>query len=177
MSAAQTTSKLDKGEKRSTEHDEPLKKKQKTDTIPILRGRFKQRWLAKHSSLLKRSDDVTGIMFSCNVNAETRALGQISNCLEAYTTKLFPNSQSTWTRFEGQLDIDQIDLEEEESEKKLSLENSIERKERKFQTVDSACGGLVFFRFRIDVKPTEFVMKFMGNNTCAVPLFMLSLYS
>ncbi|KAG1049137.1 hypothetical protein G6F43_008520 [Rhizopus delemar] len=154
--------KLKKGEKRSTDGDDSVKKKQKLDTIPILRGRFKQRWLTKHSSLLKRSDDVTGIMISCNVNAETRALGQISNCLETYITKLFPTHQSTWTRFEGQLDIDQIDLEqEEETEKEKPSESAVERKERKFQAVDAACGGLVFFRFRIDVKPTEFVMKFM----------------
>jgi hypothetical protein len=49
-------------------------KKNESNTIPILRGKFKQRWLVKHSSLIKRSDDVTGIMVSCNVNAETRAL-------------------------------------------------------------------------------------------------------
>ncbi|KAI9281851.1 hypothetical protein BY458DRAFT_202010 [Sporodiniella umbellata] len=98
-------------------------------------------------------------MFSCNVNAETRALGQISNCLETYSTKLFPNSQSTWTRFKGQLDIDQIDLEEECVQ--VPSENNPNYKERKFQAVDSACGGLVFFRFRIDVKPSEFVRRFM----------------
>jgi tRNA acetyltransferase TAN1 len=150
-------------------------KKQKSDTIPILRGRFKQRWLTKHSHLLKRSDDASGLMVSCSVNAETRALGQVSTCLEYYINLLFPNHESTWTRFEGKLDIDQIDIEEaeeEETEDKEKKSNGkkeeekkkeeIERKEKKFQAIDAACGGLVFYRFRINVKPTEFVIKLMG---------------
>ncbi|CEJ02060.1 hypothetical protein RMCBS344292_16077 [Rhizopus microsporus] len=152
-----------KTEKRSIEESEaPTKKKQKLDTIPILRGRFKQRWLTKHSSLLKRSDESTGILISCNVNAETRALGQVTNCLETYITKLFPDHQSTWIRFEGPYDIDEVDQEEcEEEGEKEKKEDKAERKERKFQAVDAACGGLVFFRFRVNVKPTEFVLKFM----------------
>jgi tRNA acetyltransferase TAN1 len=143
------------------------KAKKESDTIPILRGRFKQRWLTKHSHLLKRSDDVTGIMVSCNVNAETRALGQVSTCLEHYITKLFPDHESTWTRFEGKLDIDQLDFDEEQDTKKDQEEDKAieikDRKEKKFQAVDAACGGLVFYRFRINVKPTDFVIKLMGN--------------
>lgn len=145
-------------------------KKQKSDTIPILRGRFKQRWLTKHSHLLKRSDDANGLMVSCNVNAETRALGQVSTCLEHYINILFPDHESTWTRFEGKLDIDQIDIEEEEEEKKDEDEakengkkaEEAERKEKKFQAIDAACGGLVFYRFRINVEPTDFIIKLMG---------------
>lgn len=140
------------------------KAKKESDTIPILRGRFKQRWLTKHSHLLKRSDDVTGIMVSCNVNAETRALGQVSTCLEHYITKLFPEHESTWTRFEGKLDIDQLDFDEEQKAQEEEKETEKkERKEKKFQAVDAACGGLVFYRFRINVKPTEFVIKLMGK--------------
>ncbi|KAI9358410.1 hypothetical protein BD770DRAFT_320846 [Pilaira anomala] len=110
-------------------------------------------------------------MVSCNVNAETRALGQVSTCLETYINILFPGHESTWTRFEGKLDIDEIDIEEtEEIEKTDTTEkdvkeeikqNEIERKEKKFQAIDAACGGLVFYRFRINVKPTEFVIKLM----------------
>ena len=141
-------------------------KKQKSDTIPILRGRFKQRWLTKHSHLLKRSDDVSGLMVSCSVNAETRALGQVSTCLEHYISLLFPNHESTWTRFEGKLDIDQIDIEEEEqkqTEEEAENKETIDRKEKKFQAIDAACGGLVFYRFRINVKPTDFVTKLMDH--------------
>ncbi|KAI8647882.1 hypothetical protein BD408DRAFT_357347 [Parasitella parasitica] len=149
-----------------TEHSKPVKKQKKdSDTIPILRGRFKQRWLTKHSHLLKRSNDASGILVSCNVNAETRALGQVSTCLEHYITKLFPDHSSTWVRFEGKLDIDQIDFEkqEEEDEEQKEIEKSVEkeRKEKKFQAVDAACGGIVFYRFRINVKPTDFVLTLM----------------
>ncbi|CAO3625852.1 unnamed protein product [Mucor hiemalis] len=157
---------LQQSEKRPAEvedKDTKSNKKQKSDTIPILRGRFKQRWLTKHSHLLKRSDNASGIMVSCNVNAETRALGQVSTCLEHYITLLFPDHESTWTRFEGKLDIDQIDIEEEEEKKETAEEKKeeIERKEKKFQAIDAACGGLVFYRFRINVKPTEFIVKLM----------------
>lgn len=170
--------------------DTKSSKKQKSDTIPILRGRFKQRWLTKHSHLLKKSDDVTGLMVSCSVNAETRALGQVSTCLEHYINVLFPDHESTWTRFEGKLDDDEVDIEdqddienkelvkEEENEpveekevvpvegeqvKEEKKDDALERKEKKFQAIDAACGGLVFYRFRINVKPTEFVMKLMGK--------------
>lgn len=68
--------------KRSRESDETTattqqqnkKPKSAPPTIPISRGKFKQRWLAKHSSLLKRSDSASGVMVSCNIHAETRAL-------------------------------------------------------------------------------------------------------
>ena len=56
-----------------------VKKQKSTGTIPISRGRFKQRFLAKHSSLLKRSDSASGIMVSCNVGSETRALVRYRN--------------------------------------------------------------------------------------------------
>ncbi|KAL9549573.1 hypothetical protein MBANPS3_005139 [Mucor bainieri] len=148
----------------------PKKQKKDSDTIPILRGRFKQRWLTKHSHLLKRSDDASGILVSCSVNAETRALGQVSTCLEHYVTKLFPDHSSTWVRFEGKLDIDQIDFDDEnkatdqkEVKKEIKTETETERKEKKFQAIDAACGGLVFYRFRVDVKPTEFVIKLMDH--------------
>ncbi|KAI7905509.1 uncharacterized protein BX663DRAFT_529706 [Cokeromyces recurvatus] len=102
---------------------------------------------------------------SCAVNAETRALGQISNCLEYYITKLFPDHKTTWVRFEGKLDIDQLDFEEEEEEQEEKKEEDMtkekERKEKKFQAIDAACGGLVFYRFRVNVKPTEFIIKLM----------------
>lgn len=154
------------------------KQKKDSDTIPILRGRFKQRWLTKHSHLLKRSDDASGILVSCSVNAETRALGQVSTCLEHYISKLFPKHSSTWVRFEGKLDIDQIDFDDEDKaadlkEDKAEVEK--ERKEKKFQAIDAACGGLVFYRFRVDVKPTEFVIKLMGNvNGSSLKYFDMS---
>ncbi|KAI8072251.1 uncharacterized protein B0P05DRAFT_549486 [Gilbertella persicaria] len=139
--------------------DTQNKKQKKEATIPILRGRFKNKWLTKHSHLLKRSDDANGLLVSCSVNAETRALGQVSNCLEHYIKTLFPNHESTWTRFEGKLDIDQLDFEDEQDQE-WSGETKVEqRKDKKFQAIDAACGGLVFYRFRINVKPTEFVTQ------------------
>lgn len=158
---------IEKRPAEGAENNESIKKQKKdSDTIPILRGRFKQRWLTKHSHLLKRSDDASGIMVSCSVNAETRALGQVSTCLEHYITKLFPDHQSTWVRFEGKLDIDQIDFDDEVKAEKKEQEKLDEkdRKEKKFQAIDAACGGLVFYRFRVNIKPTDFVIKLMGKK-------------
>lgn len=147
------------------EHSKNKKQKKESDTIPILRGRFKQRWLTKHSHLLKKSDEANGLLVSCNVNAETRALGQLSTCLEHYIVKLFPDHQSTWVRFEGTLDIDELDIEEEKESGDNKQTVETDRKEKKFQAIDAACGGLVFYRFRINVKPTDFVIKLMGKET------------
>ncbi|CEP16812.1 hypothetical protein [Parasitella parasitica] len=121
---------VEKRPAQDVKHNKTVKKQKKgSDTIPILRGRFKQRWLTKHSHLLKRSDDASGILVSCSVNAETRALGQVSTCLEHYITKLFPDHTSTWARFEGKLDIDQADFDEQEEEGEDQKENekSIEK--------------------------------------------------
>lgn len=43
--------------------------------------------------------------------------------------------------------------EEQEEEKNES------KKDKRIQAVDAACGGLIFYRFRVDVKPTDFVSK------------------
>lgn len=160
---------IEKRPAEDAENNKSIKKQKKdSDTIPILRGRFKQRWLTKHSHLLKRSDDASGIMVSCSVNAETRALGQVSTCLEHYITKLFPDHQSTWVRFEGKLDIDQIDFDDEEVKAEKKEQEKLDekdRKEKKFQAIDAACGGLVFYRFRVNIKPTDFVIKLMGKKS------------
>lgn len=60
--------------RKTTEGEGAPAKKQKTGTLPIVRGKFKSRWLAKHSSLLKRSDNAYGVMVTCGVSGETRAL-------------------------------------------------------------------------------------------------------
>ncbi|KAI8379402.1 uncharacterized protein BYT42DRAFT_593522 [Radiomyces spectabilis] len=95
-------------------------------------------------------------MVSCGVHSETRALGQVQNCLEKYVQELFPDCESTWTRFEGDLDVEETDDNKEDT---TAVDDK--RKEKKFQAVDAACGGLVFYRFRINVKPTEFIDKMM----------------
>jgi hypothetical protein len=39
--------------------------KQRKNTTPIHRGKFKSRWLSKHSSLLKRSRNANGLLVQC----------------------------------------------------------------------------------------------------------------
>jgi hypothetical protein len=76
------TTPTDTNELKTTEPSSPTlvtNKKQKknnntTNTIPILRGRFKEKYLTKHTSLIKRSETANGIIITCGINAETRAL-------------------------------------------------------------------------------------------------------
>ncbi|KAI8986976.1 hypothetical protein BDB01DRAFT_588911 [Pilobolus umbonatus] len=99
------------------------------------------------------------MMVSCEVHGETRALGQVFTCLDKYITLLYPNHQSTWVEYEGPLDVEDIKGgEEEQREEEKERER---KKERKIQGVDTGCGGYIFYRFRVDVKPTEFIFKLM----------------
>ncbi|KAI7864831.1 hypothetical protein BDF14DRAFT_1831050 [Spinellus fusiger] len=145
----------------TTLHPPKPPKKNKTEkisnTIPIMRGKFKQRWLTKHSSLIKRSDTASGMMVSCNVHAETRALGQVQSCLEKYVHELFPQHSLTWERLEGPLEIEGEEQEQET--------HGVKNKDKRFQAVDAACGGLVFYRFRIDIPPTQFLYKLIDHMT------------
>ncbi|RUP47310.1 hypothetical protein BC936DRAFT_145872, partial [Jimgerdemannia flammicorona] len=147
-------------------------------TIPIYRGIVKLKWLTKHASLLRRPDTVSGMLVSCGVGAETRALSQVRNFLDWYLQLLFPAHQAVWERFEGKLDVDESFILQEgaaadpketepnekediaiEGEPKSEGEARNTRKDRRFQAVDAACGGLVFFRFRVNVTPVEFMCK------------------
>lgn len=51
-------------EQSSTElrNEQQMDVKQKKNTTPIHRGKFKSRWLSKHSSLLKRSKNTQGLL-------------------------------------------------------------------------------------------------------------------
>ncbi|OZJ02071.1 hypothetical protein BZG36_05057, partial [Bifiguratus adelaidae] len=82
-------------------------KRSQGPTLHIRRGKFKQRFLSKHSSLLKRSETAHGILVTCGVNNETRALGQTLALFEDVLPVLFPNYETTWERYEGHFDVDE----------------------------------------------------------------------
>ncbi|KAI8823170.1 uncharacterized protein EV422DRAFT_523611 [Fimicolochytrium jonesii] len=94
----------------------PTAKRQKkqnkvSNTLPISRGKFKNRFLRKHSSLLHgtRSDGAEkprGLIVTCPVGAETRALGQIRTFLDTYLPILFPDHVTVWPSQPAPLDID-----------------------------------------------------------------------
>lgn len=90
----------------------------------------------------------------------------MKNMLEGSATTLFPEHEITWERFEGDFEVEDNnndDNDNEESSKALER-----RKDKRFQAVDSACGGLIFYRFRINVKPTDYVTRLM-DHLCALP--------
>ena len=81
--------------------------------------------------------------------------------LDSTVHTLFPDHKVTWERFEGDLDV--ADLEKGEAQKED--ENQKDKKDKRFQGVDTACAGLLFFRFHIDVKPTDYVSKLIDNRS------------
>ncbi|GAB5585792.1 hypothetical protein Unana1_00692 [Umbelopsis nana] len=141
--------------------------KQKMNTTPIHRGRFKSKWLSKHSSLLKRSRNAYGLLISCVVGCETRALGQAQQFLLHYIPKFFPGYQSTWERIEDDLEIDEsivgLNTKDYDSAQNGEQKTGEEKKDKVLEAVDCGCSGLVFLRFRINVTPTDFIQKLIGH--------------
>ncbi|KAI9104563.1 hypothetical protein DFS34DRAFT_200566 [Phlyctochytrium arcticum] len=153
-------------EEDSSGHSE-LSKKSK-GTIPISRGKFKNRFLRKHSSLLHNTkasalERPRGILVTCVVGDETRALGQIRGFLDTHLPILFPGHTTIWTTRPKELDIDLKIVGEgngkEDEEEVEEVEEKVPTTERRFQAVDAACGGLLFLRFRVDTDPVAFVVK------------------
>jgi hypothetical protein len=93
----------------------------------------------------------------------------------------YPSYESTWTRFEGEWDVQDLekigqqdsrsnledttteDIEENATDHatKEIVENTTEttpsKKHRTFQAVDTACSGSIFYRFRFNIKPSQFM--------------------
>ena len=81
--------------------------------------------------------------------------------LEGTVTPLFPEHEITWERFEGDFEVEENNNNnEEEASSSKALEG---RKDKRFQAVDAACGGLIFYRFRINVKPSDYVTRLMDH--------------
>ncbi|KAJ2956125.1 hypothetical protein NQZ79_g7973 [Umbelopsis isabellina] len=133
--------------------------KQRKNTTPIHRGKFKSRWLSKHSSLLKRSRNANGLLA---VKLEPWLLqGQVQQFLLQYIPKLFPDHKPTWDRIDEELDVDESFIsEEKDDEAKTEKDDKadiVEKKDKLIEAVDCGCSGLLFLRFRIDVLPTVFI--------------------
>ncbi|KAG2179754.1 hypothetical protein INT43_003537 [Umbelopsis isabellina] len=147
----------------ATELNAPAKSdnKQRKNTTPIHRGKFKSRWLSKHSSLLKRSRNANGLLISCVVGCETRALGQVQQFLLHYIPKLFPDHKTIWDRVDEELDVDESFITErtddEAQKEKDDKADNVEKKDKLIEAVDCGCSGLLFLRFRVDVLPTVFI--------------------
>ncbi|ORZ19640.1 hypothetical protein BCR42DRAFT_322929 [Absidia repens] len=115
-------------------------------------------------------------MITCGINAETRALGQVQRVLDAQLAH-YSSYESTWTRFKGEWDVQDLDKirqqgksstnddstntddsanKKDNSDESTTLEQT-PKKHRTFQSVDTACSGLIFYRFRVNLRPTEFM--------------------
>lgn len=80
--------------------------------------------------------------------------------LDTYAPILFPDHTVTWERYTGELDVPDLDAEEAEEEEENMNKD---KKDKRFQAVDAACAGLIFYRFRINVRPTAFIARLMEH--------------
>ncbi|KAJ3046712.1 hypothetical protein HK097_000608 [Rhizophlyctis rosea] len=174
---------------KQTSGDSPAPAKPKKTTIPITRGKFKNKYLRKHASLLHRHDPAVGLIVTTAVGNETRALGQARFFLDTYLPTLFPDYKTVWLPPPSKLDIDldiikslsdpgvsasgkdegpteKVDNRDEEEEEEANVQQpdgetkeSRDRPDRRFQAADAACAGLLFIRFRVDVPPVDFMQK------------------
>lgn len=84
--------------------------------------------------------------------------------LEGTITPLFPGHEITWERFEGDFEVEENSNNNNNEESSSPPSKAVEgRKDKRFQAVDAACGGLIFYRFRINVKPTDYVTRLMDH--------------
>lgn len=171
----------------------PLKKKKKkkestatnSTTIPIYRGKFKQKWLKKHSSLLKHSESLQGMMITCGIQAETRALGCCSHLLDLVTPILFPQVKSIPPIPLATLLMDMNDHEEKEEDKEVDNEEKEDNNEKEnnkkeknnqektvskvkqFEAIDTGCSGMLFYQFNINIDPTLFFHTLLNHIASA----------
>lgn len=109
-------------------------------------------------------------------------MGIINQWLE----ELFPDAESTWrpSLVESELEIDlslikddiQVMTNEVEQKGIVKEKGNTEerpRKNKKIQAVDTGCAGLLFFRFRVNVKPTEFMDTVFGELLTSTIIFLI----
>lgn len=150
----------------------------KINSIPIHRHAFKGKYLQKHASLLKNSQNVNGILISCTSKSETRAIGQSRSFLQSMMDTLFPDSNPVWPERNGENNTPSLPKNDETDpisvkDEIVPNDNLLEiTKDRKFQYVDTGCSGLIFVRFRNDIKPTDFMHALLPhiqkNPNCAL---------
>ncbi|KAI9014895.1 hypothetical protein BC832DRAFT_175043 [Gaertneriomyces semiglobifer] len=135
----------------------------------------------KHSSLLHNVsegwDRPRGLLVTCHVGSETRALGQIRAFLDKHLALLFPDNSPVCSSYPQGLQFDlktvglgnganeSIAVPEEissrgEEEGGISEPMAtVTKADSRFQAVDAACAGVLFIRFRVNVDPVVFVTK------------------
>jgi hypothetical protein len=135
--------------------------KTSTGTIPIHRGRFKQKYLAKHALLLRKADPACGILVSCVQSMETRALGLVRAYFDEVCSSLFPEVKPYYAPLPPANDVDlSHELGSDQVDSGLIVP---EERTALFQVYDSGCSGLLFYRFRNNLSPTVFASRFMGR--------------
>ncbi len=133
-------------------------------TVPVKRQKFKEKHLRKHATIIRPTNPPTqGLLISCNSSAETRAIGQSRFMLDSILPLLFPDHVSVWPEPQREIEIDLEIFDQLEGSKRIKLEKNEARKDRQFQAFDTACGGLIFYAFRNNVTPLEFMLKLKSN--------------
>jgi hypothetical protein len=133
-------------------------------TVPARRQKFKEKHLRKHAAIIRPTTPPTqGLLISCHSSAETRAIGQSRFMLDTLLPVLFPDHVSVWPAPKTEIEIDLEIMDQLEGNSKRIKVEDAPRKDRKFQAFDTACGGLIFYAFRNNVAPLDFMLALKGD--------------
>lgn len=183
--------KMKGGKRKRDKSDQTASPAAKKNNIPIYKSKSKM-GVSKHASLLKRPETLdqdvgdkyfrlpSGVLISCQSSSDARALHHSIQFLTEMVEKLYPDALSLWDNRPKELDVlplpagvgalnvDDKDGKDSELDDlldgaTLSPSHESVRKDKKIIGVDTACGGVVFARLKVDVDAVELMMNIFGE--------------
>ncbi|KAK5582727.1 hypothetical protein RB653_004312 [Dictyostelium firmibasis] len=119
----------------------------------IFKGKFKS-W-KKHSRLFATDEVVKGLLVCCDSTREAHSIGEMLPLLNSFADKYFPKD-------EGETKIEIVnsyyDTNEQRQEGTTDVEPSEPKKRKRFELINSGCGGIYFISIPIEnVDPIDFM--------------------
>ncbi|KAN0053397.1 hypothetical protein ACTA71_009847 [Dictyostelium dimigraforme] len=119
----------------------------------IYKGKFKS-W-KKHSRLFATDEVVKGLLVCCDSTREAHSIGEMLPLLNSFADKYFPKE-------EGEMKIEKVNsyygTNEQKQEGTTDVEPTEIKKRKRFELINSGCGGIYFISIPIEnVDPIDFM--------------------
>ncbi|KAN0012047.1 hypothetical protein ACTFIU_000268 [Dictyostelium citrinum] len=119
----------------------------------IFKGKFKS-W-KKHSRLFATDEVVKGLLVCCDSMREANSIGEMLPLLNSFADKYFPKE-------EGEMKTEKVNsyygTNEQKQEGTTDVEPSELKKRKRFELINSGCGGIYFISIPIEnVDPIDFM--------------------
>ncbi|KAN0031901.1 hypothetical protein ACTFIV_005770 [Dictyostelium citrinum] len=119
----------------------------------IFKGKFKS-W-KKHSRLFATDEVVKGLLVCCDSMREANSIGEMLPLLNSFADKYFPKD-------EGEMKTEKVNsyygTNEQKQEGTTDVEPSELKKRKRFELINSGCGGIYFISIPIEnVDPIDFM--------------------